>query len=361
MTVLVRFGRWLSQLSYADIPDATLRAARFQILNMVAAVHAAAQSSEASSLAPGRAGFSVGGGRSTALCDGSKHAPHDAALDNAAHSMAQDYDDIVWMGHTCHSAVFAALAVAEHEGADAGQMLTAVVAANELAGRLGASSMLGPLNGQMWTFIHCLGAAAATAKLLGLDEQQSVNALAISLAQPNFALQPGFMTPSSKLLAAATPTATGIQAAYFARAGMTGAADLVEDQRGFWSRFSYLPLPTMIDGLGELWTMQTLTIKTYPGCHYFQTACAALERLLARIDVGTVRSVEIETTKLAIEATRFASEYASETGCTLRISPCARCRASLLGRGDEQQCARSDSRTWCAWSSATAPITARRC
>ena len=33
----------------------------------------------------------------------------DAAMANAAMSMAHDFDDIVWMGHACHSAVFASL------------------------------------------------------------------------------------------------------------------------------------------------------------------------------------------------------------------------------------------------------------
>jgi 2-methylcitrate dehydratase PrpD len=256
----------------------------------------------------------AGAGRATVLADGSRRAPADAALANCAFAMAHDFDDIVWMGHTCHSAVFAPLAVAEHEGAATRALVTAVVVANEIAGRIGASSFLGPLNGQMWTFIHLAGAAAATANLLGLDGERTAHALAIALAQPNFALQPGFMRPTSKLLAAATPTAAGIQAAYFARAGMTGALDLLEDPRGFWRRFSFLPLPGMLDGLGEFWATQTLTIKTFPGCHYFQTAGSAVEALRARgvpLDEARVRAVRVDTTKLGAEVTRFAGDYAA--------------------------------------------------
>ncbi|MCC6554970.1 MAG: MmgE/PrpD family protein [Polyangiaceae bacterium] len=108
-----------------------------------------------------------------------------------------------------------------------------------------------------------------------------------------------------------------MQAAYFARAGMTGALDVIEDRRGFWHRFSYLPLPSMMGGLGELWTTQTLTVKTVPGCHYFQTACEAVDAIEARrgrVDPARVRRVTLHTTKLALEATRFASEYARTTG-----------------------------------------------
>jgi 2-methylcitrate dehydratase PrpD len=169
----------------------------------------------------------------------------------------------------------------------------------------------------MWTFIHLVSAAAATAKLLSLDAERTAHALSIALSQPNFALQPGFLVPSSKLLAAATPTQAGIQAAYFARAGMTGHARILEDRRGFWARFSFLPLPVMLERLGETWVTETLAFKTYPGCHYFQTALTAIERIRGRwpdLRADDVRSVRIATTKLACEATRFASEYVAGSG-----------------------------------------------
>ena len=313
---VARLGRWVAELSYDTIPEDTRRAARFQLLDMIAAVHAAARSPAIAPVLEGIRAYAAPG-RATFLAGGARLGPADAAFANAACSMAEDYDDIVWMGHTCHSAVFASLAVAEHEGKTGRDLVGAIVAANEIGGRLGASCLLGPLNGQMWTFIHLASAAAATAKLLTLDAETTAHALAIALSQPNFALQPGFLVPSSKLLAAATPTQTGIQAAYLARAGMTGHPRILEDRRGFWSRFSFLPLPMMLDGLGEAWVTETLAFKTYPGCHYFQTALTAIDRIRATWpDLGAddVHSMRIETTKLACEATRFASEYVAEAG-----------------------------------------------
>jgi 2-methylcitrate dehydratase PrpD len=309
-------GRWIAGLKDDDIPADVRDAARLQLLNLVAAVHSAAMTGEARSVAEALKASS-GSGKSTALAQGSKHSAVDAALFNTSHSMAQDYDDIIWMGHTSHSAVFASLAMAEHQGRSARELVTAIVIANEIAGRLGGSSFLGPLNGQMWTFIHLVGAAASTSRLLGLNAEQTTHALAIALAQPPFALQPGFMSPTSKLLAAATPTSIGIRAAHFAQAGMTGALNLLEDQRGFWRRFAFVPLPQMLGGLGEFWALRTLTFKPYPGCHYFQTACEAIEAILqrkGRIDVERIRRVEIDTTKLGVEVTRFASDYAPAEG-----------------------------------------------
>ncbi len=317
---LSTLGRWVAGLELSAVPSRTLRAARAQVLDMVAAVHAAARVGAARAVLDGARAF-ASPGRSTVLAAPETMGPADATLVNAACSMALDYDDIVWMGHTCHSATFAPLAVAEHEGRTSAELLVAVVAANEVAGRLGASSFLGPLNGQMWTFVHLAGAAAGAAKLLGLGEEQTTHALAIALAQPPFALQPAFLKPTSKLLAAATPAVIGLQAAYFARAGMTGAPAVLEDERGFWKRFSFLPMPFMLDGLGEEWVLDTFTLKTFPGCHYFQTALVALERISARsggLSLDRVRQVRIETTKLACEVTHFASAY--EDGALTPVS-----------------------------------------
>lgn len=305
-------AQWIAGLTGDEIPPDVVDIARLQVLNTLCAAMAGARSHESASVLPAVRALAAGAGRCSVVGTAERLGPVEAAVVNAAHSMAQDYDDIIWMGHTCHSAVFAPLAIAQHERLDARAFLTAVVVANEIAGRLGASSFLGPLNGQMWTFIHLVGAAAGTARLLGLDATRTQHALAIALSQPNFALQPAFMAPTSKLLTAATPTAAGIRAAYFARAGMTGAARILEDERGFWRRFAFVPLPGMLDGLGRVWALRTLSIKTFPGCFYFQTACTALQRIVARtgpIPRASVARVDVDTTKLGMEVTRFARDY----------------------------------------------------
>jgi 2-methylcitrate dehydratase PrpD len=310
---LLALARWVANLRFEDIPPSAIRAAKLQIGNMTAAALGASHLQESQAICRALRRLSPAPGRCTVLGSADRLSPTDAVLANAAASMAQDFDDIIWTGHTCHSAVFAPWAVAEHEQKSGRDFLTAVVAANEIAGRLGASSFFGPLNGQMVTFIHLIGAAAGTARLLELDEAQTAHALAISLAHPQFPLQPAFMASSSKLLSAALPAATGIQAAYFAREGVTGHLGILEDERGFWRRFSFLPMPFMLEELGSFWAIETLTIKTYPGCHYFQTACSAIERIVGKVGAlspSEIRSVEVDTTQLACEVTRFGAEYA---------------------------------------------------
>lgn len=316
MTTLQRLSRFLVSLDYATLSEDVRQAARFQTLNMLAA--AAHPSAEAAAAA--RAfGALQADGRAHVVATGQRLDPAAAAAVNAACSMAHDFDDIVWMGHTCHSAVFAALAVAEHEGASSAEFLTAVVAANEAAGRLGASVELGPLNGQMVTHIHAFGAAAATAKLLKLDEERTLHALSIAIAQPNWALQPAFLASSAKLLSASVPLVTGIHAAYCAREGLTGHPALLEDERGFWKHFSFAPLPNFFDDLGEFWVMTSLAIKDFPGCHYFQTACSALADLLADAP-GPVAAIDVATHKLAVEVDRFGAAYRTGASGSVNIN-----------------------------------------
>ena len=166
---------------------------------------------------------------------------------SAAASIAHDWDDYLFMGHTGHSAVPAAAAFA----ADPERALLAQVAANEVAGRLGAALFLGPHNGQFWASIHCASAAVAAAVGLGLDAERTAHALAIALYQPPYGMWPGFMGPKSKLLTAAEPAAVGARAALLAADGVTGALDVIEHPRGVLASLSFAPRPAMFGALGR--------------------------------------------------------------------------------------------------------------
>lgn len=199
------------------------------------------------------------------------------------------------MGHTGHSAVPAAAAFADEPE----RAIVAQVAANEVAGRLGAALFLGPHNGQFWASIHCASAAVAASVGLGLDAERAAHALAIALYQPPYGMWPGFMGPSSKLLTAAEPAAAGARAALLAGDGVTGALDVIEHPRGVLSSLSFAPRPAMLGALGNVWLTDTLAFKRLPGCAYLQSVAeAALE---AKVDADEVAGIEIESGWLTCE------------------------------------------------------------
>jgi hypothetical protein len=214
---------------------------------------------------------------------------------SAAASIAHDWDDYLFMGHTGHSAVPAAAAFAT----DPDRVLLAQVAANEIAGRLGAALFLGPHNGQFWASIHCASAAVAASVGLGLDAECAAHALAIALYQPPYGMWPGFMGPKSKLLTAAEPAAVGARAALLAADGVTGALDVIEHPRGVLASLSFAPRPAMFGALGSVWLTDTLAFKRLPGCAYLQSVGEAA--LASGVEADRVAGIEIEAGWLTCE------------------------------------------------------------
>jgi 2-methylcitrate dehydratase PrpD len=276
VTICEEIAGWASSLRVDDLPPSVRERAELQALS-IAAGRAAGEAAAApfAAVAP----------------DG----PAGEVYRSAAASIAHDWDDYLFMGHTGHSAVPAAAALA----GDPERTLLATVAANEVAGRLGAALFLGPHNGQFWASIHCASAAVAGAVGLGLDADRAAHALAISLYQPPYGMWPGFMGPQSKLLTAAEPAAAGVRAALLAADGVTGAPDVIEHPRGVLANLSFAPRPAMFGGLGSVWLTDTLAFKRLPGCAYLQSIAEAA--CGADVDAGDVSEVEIEAGWLTCE------------------------------------------------------------
>jgi MmgE/PrpD N-terminal domain len=276
VTICEEIGAWAAGLRIGDLPASVRERAELQSL-CIAAGRAAGEK-EAAPFAAAAPEGRVG-----------------EIYRSAVASIAHDWDDYLFMGHTGHSAVPAAAAFA----ADPEQALVAQVAANEVAGRLGAALFLGPHNGQFWASIHCASAAVAASIGLGLDAGRTAHALAIALYQPPYGMWPGFMGPQSKLLTAAEPAAVGARAALLAAEGVTGALDVVEHPRGVLASLSFAPRPAMFGALGRVWLTDTLAYKRLPGCAYLQSVGEAA--LAADLDAAEIASVEIEAGWLTCE------------------------------------------------------------
>jgi len=316
LTVIEDIARWSAGLSIEEIPPRVVEIAKSQVLSVLGAIHAGAGCAGGQSVVKTVEGMGVTGPCGT-YPGGKGSLMFPAILQNASLSMALDYDDYLFLGHTGHSAVCVPMAVGETLGADTETLITAQIAANELEGRLGGTVVLGPHNGQMWAHIHLLGAAAAASRVLGLDEEKTANAMGIALAEPVYSLFPGFMGPQSKLLIASVPSMTGTTAAFLAANGMTGSRTILEDPQGFWAHFSFMPLPFMMTGLGRAWVTDTIAFKPYPGCAYIDTAMDALfdimerfEKQLGRpIEPAEVADVKVEASLLTIAMNGMSAGY----------------------------------------------------
>jgi 2-methylcitrate dehydratase PrpD len=310
---------WAAGLRYADIPVRVVALAKAQAASVFASAHAGARTAESGRvLAALRAHAPAGD--APVIATGERMHLDWALAANGALGMAQDYDDYLFMGHTGHSAVWAAYLVGAAVGASGEEVVAAQVAANEIAGRLGAACVLGPQNGQLWTHIHLAGAVVAAGKLYKLTAGQMANALGIAYAQPNYGLFPGFMGPGSKLLTSVTPLQTGLMAARYAQAGLTGDTSIWEDDQGFLRHFAYKPMTSMLSGYGSAWLTETLAIKPYPGCAYIDTTidCTLdLRRELAGdFDLARLDEVLVEASLLTMEMNRLSNRHLDEARLT---------------------------------------------
>lgn len=301
MSISREFSEWAVPVKLHDLPPRIIRRTALQFVNMASASAASMAVKEPARL---HDVYSGSGGPCTVVASGRRTTAENALLANSSLSMALDFDDYLFAGHTGHSSVFSAIAAGEEAGASPSEILCAVAVANELGGRVGASVALGPQNGQMWTHIHAGCAAAAAGRILGLDADRMANALGIAYYQPPFALARGFMGFDSKMLSASMPALAGLAAARLAAAGLSGPADIFEHRRGFGARFASAFLPSMLSGFGRSWVAETLSYKIYPGCAYLDAAVDAVISVLDGFRASRGRALQPrDVDKVVVRAT----------------------------------------------------------
>jgi 2-methylcitrate dehydratase PrpD len=224
-----------------------------------------------------------------------------AALANGTAAHALDFDDMcfVSLAHPSAPLVAAALAAGEAAGATGRALLDGYVVGFEIEGRLGRA--MNPRHYQRgW---HCtatlgtIGAAAAAARILGLDKDAAAHALAIAASEAS-GVKENFGT-MVKPLHAGLAARNGIVAAQLARAGMIGSAAAIDGPQGMLTALDSerASLDDAAGDLGVRWEIVDtgITVKLYPSCAGTHPTLDALLDLRRRhgIVAGDVEAIEI--------------------------------------------------------------------
>jgi 2-methylcitrate dehydratase PrpD len=158
-----------------------------------------------------------------------------AALVNGAAGHALDYDDVnmAMPGHPSVAILPGLLALAELRRSSGREVITAFVAGYETACRIGAALQPGHYNLGFHSTgtVGAFGAAAACARLLGLDAEATAMALGIAGTQAA-GLKSQFGT-MCKPFHAGKAAQNGLLAARLAVRGFSSRADIVECVQGF--------------------------------------------------------------------------------------------------------------------------------
>lgn len=251
------------------------------------------------------------GGReeSSILGYGGKVPAQNAAMVNSIMARSYDFEvvgsmvDGEWIGsHIGGTTVITALAMGEAAGINGKELIAALVAGDDIAVRIIASSGFSP--NKAWDItgtLNAFGATAVAGRILGLNELQMRNAFGIVLNYLAGSMQGCWDGATTFKMLEGTSSRNGIFAAQLARAGWTGIEDAL------FSRYGYYTIYTdgcanpeiLIKGLGEKYYTEG-HFKPYPCCGGLH---AAIDCVLAITDNHDINVNDIEEIVLYVSAT----------------------------------------------------------
>ena len=282
-TVSVRFARFVHRTGFAELPERVRHESRRSLLNALGCALGVARSlpvEQAIAVHRQFGGVPV----ATVIGRGERLDLLGASFVNAVSSNLLDYDD-THLGTVIHPTAPVmppALALAEAHGFPGREVLTAFALGAEVECRIGNGVSPGHYARGWHITSTCgvFGAAAASAKLLGLAPPQIADALGIAASQSAGLVEN--LPSAAKNVSVGNAARNGLFAALMAQAGYEAAMAAIEGPLGWARAMGDTPdTSAMLDSLGEVWELARNTYKPYPSgivFHAVTDACLALRR-----------------------------------------------------------------------------------
>jgi 2-methylcitrate dehydratase PrpD len=274
--VALVLARFLSAVRFADLPPRAIDHARMIVASTVASA-ASGSLIDSARIVRDLAKEQGGKAEATVWFDGAKLPISAAARVNAmlSDAAASDDSDLRNVAHTGTTVTATGLAIAERSGASGQDVLTAIVAGYEAAGRIGAA-LGASRQGFHASVIVAFGGVVAAARLLGLNDQQMAHAMGL-VATTMGGLAIGTNSWAREYQAGNAALAA-VNAAEAAARGYTANDDMLDAPRGFFAVFGggETDVPGVTRDLGRHWDIVTyLAIKLVPGAHAFHSSVEA--------------------------------------------------------------------------------------
>ena len=262
-------ARWVVNTNYEDIPPDAIRVANescFDLLGVILAGSVQPVGQIIQKYVSDQGAVP----EATVLSGGNQTTLANAALANGTMGHALDYDDFGGFGHPTVAIFPALLAIGEQTGATGRDLLEAYVIGCEVGLALQHTTKYKQMDRGFHStaVIGRLACAAACAKLLKLDEEQTVTALGIAGSMASGLIH-NFGTMTKPLHAGLTGR-DGVTAVQLAQAGLTAGDQVVEHPFGFANTVlgpGIYDLDEMANNLGQPFrTQDALIIKKYPCC-----------------------------------------------------------------------------------------------
>ena len=289
-----------------DLPEWSLNEAKRTLINILA-VSLSASTSAGSRMLMDWAAGEAAAPKTTIIGSALRTSASNAALLNGFLAHIQDYDDTHFptVLHPTAPVWPAVLAAAEERGTSGRETLAAFVLGAETACRVAMS--VHPWHYDMGWHITgtagVFGAAAGVGRILNLDAGQMNMAIG---AGGTFAAGVREVFGShAKALHPAKAASNGLQAAYLAQYGFTGADDIIGGRRGFWEVLSPNghSEEALLGEFGARWELANNGLKPYANgvvSHPIQDAVIEL-RNTHNLKAEDVASIEARVHPLVLE------------------------------------------------------------
>lgn len=229
-------------------------------------------------------------GQGNAICyvDGQIASPRHSALLNATASHTVEFDDIFKDGgyHPGSPTIAAALAVAQDRGASIEQLHRAIIGGYEVGCRI--SLAIQPSHYHYWhttSTVGTIGAAVATAMILGCDADQIAHAIALSSSFAGGHQQNLQGEGMAKALHPGHAADAGMLAGFAAARGVTASLDSLHADKGFAAATSESSgdWTAALEGIGGWTPITRMTVKNHGCCGHIFPALDGL-RLMQQQD-----------------------------------------------------------------------------
>jgi 2-methylcitrate dehydratase PrpD len=295
-----RLASWASILRFEDLPTEVVERTEQLILDQLGVQ---VLGTTLPNVQPVRrlAASVAGTPESTVTGGDQKASAAQAAYVNGTLGHSCEYDDAhaaAW--HTSSAVVPAALALAERDGAEGRELITAVAAGIQVMGLLGAVTT-GGMVATGWhgsKVLGVFGAAAAAGRILRLGPDELTEAFGIAGSDASGTMEYDRSGGEVKRLHAGSAARAGTEAAQLAQLGRTGPATILEGHRGIFRLFGGAEGTDIPDLAWQRWQVLDTIFRFYPAVgtvhapldaiRHLRDANAMDPRDIKRIRIGLV-------------------------------------------------------------------------
>ncbi len=323
-------ARYAAALDVAALPAPVRESARACLLYGLAVGIATVHAKTARSALRSIAVDGSCGGLTTCLIDGKSAPRASAAFANAVLLSGRVQGDSHPCGHMGGVVIPATLAAAEHAGSSGAQYLSALVAAYEIALRIGRDHAA-DLSARGFRTTPCygvLGAAAGAGKLMGFDGVQIANAIRLAANFAGGLREYVDAATEESPFQAGFAARNGLQVADLVSCGIVAAPSALYGSNGFYRAFGQPGIDygkRLVEDLGRRFEFTTVTFKQYPACQWLRGIIRGMAMLANEARGARPRQVELTMNPFEADfvGVRYAGPFTSATQTVMSAPFCA--------------------------------------